>query len=173
MKGCIGYDCFGAGQQVTQSIYFGQTWQSMPEQAKEIFDVFIVVFQLYQIRYFLLESLTILPAQVLKSGIKALIEENEMVCNCEPQNIILFNMENYRSRVNVLLKQVCGLFQKSLRSENKKCPSDFLGRDFRNKDMRGLDLRDAVFLSQGQINSAKGNRNTKLPQYLEYPITWG
>ncbi len=207
MKGCIGYDCFGAGQQVTQSIYFGQTWQNVPEQAKEIFDVFIVVFQLYQIRYFLLESMAILPAKVLKNDIKALAEENEMICNCKPQNIITFDIEDYRNRVNVLLKQVCTLLQKSLCCENKKCASDFLLRNFKNKDMRGLDLstklliaakfnncvfdgtiflgadtrdadfgdadlRDAVFLSQGQINSAKGNRNTKLPQYLDYPITW-
>lgn len=207
MKGCIGYDCFGAGQQVTQSIYFGQTWRNVPKQAKEIFDVFIAVFQLYQIRYFLLESMAILPAKVLQDDIKALIEKNEMICNCKPQNIIIFNIENHRNKVNVLLKQVCSLVQKSLHCENKKCPSDFLGGNFKDKDMRGLDLstklliaanfnncvfdgtiflgadtrdadfsnadlRDAVFLSQGQINSAKGNRNTKLPQYLDHPITW-
>lgn len=207
MKGCIGYDCFGAGQQVTQSIYFGQTWQNLPDKAKEIFDVFIIVFQLYQIRYFLLESISIIPAQVLQDDIKVLIEENERICNWEPQNIIIYDMENYRDRVNILLKQVCSLLQKSLCSEHKKCPSDFLGRNFKDKDMRGLDLstklliaanfnncvfhgtnflgadtrdadfsnadlRDAVFLSQGQINSAKGNRNTKLPQYLDYPVTW-
>lgn len=207
MKGCIGYDCFGAGQQVTQFIYFGQTWQDVPKQAKEIFDVFIVVFQLYQIRYFLLESMAIFPAKALKNDVKALIEENEMICNCKPKDIIMFDIKNYRDRVNVLLKQVCSLLQKSLCCENKKCPSDFLGRNFKDKDMRGLDLstklliaanfnncvfdgtiflgadtrdadfsnadlKDAVFLSQGQINSAKGNRNTKLPQYLDYPVTW-
>lgn len=207
LKGCIGYDCFGAGQHVTQSVYFGQTWQNTPEKAKEIFDVFIVVFQLYQIRYFLLESMLILPAQTLKKDIKALIEENEMICNCKPQDTLVFDIEDYRTRANVLLKQVCSLLQKSLRCEIKKCPSDFLGKNFKNKDMRGLDLstklliaanfskcvfdgtiflgadtrdtdfsnadlREAVFLTQGQINSAKGNRNTKLPQYLDYPITW-
>lgn len=39
MKGCIGYDCFGACQQVTQSIYSGETWQNTLEKANEIFDV--------------------------------------------------------------------------------------------------------------------------------------
>lgn len=207
MKGCIGYDCFGAGQQVTQIIYSGQTWWDMPKKAKEIFDVFVVVFQLFQIRYFLLEAMTILPARTLNEEIKAQIEENERICNCEPQNILMFDRENYKNKVNVLLKQVCSLLQKSLCCENKKIPSNFLGKDFKNKDMSGLDLstklliaanfnhcvfdgtiflgadtrdtdfsnadlREAVFLSQGQINSAKGNRNTKLPQYLDYPITW-
>lgn len=207
MKGCIGYDCFGAGQQVTQSIYSGKTWQNTPGQAKEIFDVYIAVFQLYQIRYFLLEAMAILPAKVLRNNIKPLIEENEIICNSKPQDIVKFNIENHRSKANVFLKQVCNLLQKSLCCRNTKCPSDFLGKNFENKDFSGLDfstklliaanfnncvftgtiflgadtrdadfsnvdLRDAVFLSQGQVNSAKGNRNTKLPQYLDYPFAW-
>lgn len=48
----------------------------------------------------------------------------------------------------------------------------FLGADTRDTDFCNADLREAVFLTQGQINAAKGNRNTKLPQYLDYPITW-
>ncbi|WP_242974623.1 pentapeptide repeat-containing protein [Lacrimispora amygdalina] len=99
------------------------------------------------------------------------------------------------------------MLQKSMYSENKKCPSVLLGKNFQSKNFSGLDLstklliaanfntcvfdgtiflgadtrdtdfsnanlRDAVFLSQGQINAAKGNRNTKLPLYLDYPLTW-
>jgi uncharacterized protein YjbI with pentapeptide repeats len=207
MKGCIGYDCFGAGQQVTQIIYSGQTWQNTLEQAKEIFDVYNTVFQLYHIRFFLLEAMAILPAKMLRNDIKLLIDENEIICNSKPGDIMKFDTENYRNRANVFLKQVCGLLQKSFCFENKKCPSDFLGKNFENKDLRGLDLstklliaanfkncvfdstiflgadtrdadfsnadlRNAVFLSQGQLNSAKGNRNAKLPKYLDYPITW-
>lgn len=207
MKGCIGYDCFGAGGQVTQFIYSGLTWWDTPNKAKEIYDVFVIVFQLYQIRYFLLEAITILPAKSIKKEISAQIVENERICNCKPQDILMFNMENYKNKVNLLLKQVCTLLQESLCCENKKLPSSFLGKNFKNKDMKGLDLStqlliaanfnncafdgtiflgadtrdtdfsnadlsDAVFLSQGQLNSAKGNKNTKLPQYLDYPITW-
>ena len=59
LKGCIGYDCFGAGQHVTQFIYQGQTYQDLPNQQNEIFDIFMTVFQLFQIRYYLLQALTI------------------------------------------------------------------------------------------------------------------
>ena len=207
MKGCIGYDCFGAGQQVTQTIYSGQTWQNTPGLAKEIYDVYIAVFQLYQIRYFLLEVMSINPAKMLRNNIKPLIEENEIICNSKPQDILKFHIENYRKKANVFLRQVCSLLPKNLCCLNKKCPSDFLGRNFKNKDFSGLDLStklliaadfnncvfngtiflgadtrdadfsnadlsDAVFITQGQINSAEGNRNTKLPQYLDYPFTW-
>ena len=48
----------------------------------------------------------------------------------------------------------------------------FLGADTRDADFSHADLSDAVFLSQGQVNAAKGNLNTKLPKHLDYPVTW-
>lgn len=79
MKGCIGYDCFGAGQHVTQYIYKGETWQTSKEHSKEIFNVFVIVFRLYQIRYFLEESKIIIPAKELWTDIQNLINENEIL----------------------------------------------------------------------------------------------
>lgn len=207
MKGCIGYDCFGAGQHVTQHIYIGKTWSDSPECAQEIFDVFIIIFQLYQIRYFLEESILIVSAKNLGDNIQKLINENKSICNDIPQNIINFDIECYRSKVNIILKQVSSSILKKFKNVDNAKSIDFLGRSFKKKDMSGLDLsmklliatnfdscifegtnflgadtrdtnfsnadlREAVFLTQGQINSAKGNRNTKLPQYLDYPVTW-
>jgi Mg2+/Co2+ transporter CorB len=37
-----------------------------------------------------------------------------------------------------------------------------IGADTRDTNFSNADLREAVFLTQRQINSAKGNRNTKL-----------
>ena len=81
MKGCIGYDCFGAGQHVTQSIFKGETWLTLQEQAKDVFDIFLLIFQLYQIRYYLVEASLIISAQKLWRDIENLIEENETLCN--------------------------------------------------------------------------------------------
>jgi len=36
-------------------------------------------------------------------------------------------------------------------------------------NFRNTDLRHCVFLTQMQINSAKGNHNTKLPKNISYP----
>lgn len=47
-----------------------------------------------------------------------------------------------------------------------------LGADMRDVNLNNADLREAIFLSQGQINSARGNQNTKLPPHLERPVTW-
>ena len=48
----------------------------------------------------------------------------------------------------------------------------FLGADTRDANFNDADLTKALFLTQGQVNSAKGNRNTKLPKHLNYPVTW-
>ncbi len=207
MKGCIGYDCFGAGQQVTQNIYEGQTWNDKPNHATEIFHVFTTIYQLYQIRYYLIEAMTLIAAKSLKESIQSLIEENIRICNRHPQSILSFELEEYRNRVNLVLKQACRLLQQTAHSENKKIPAIIPGGNYKKKDMSGTDLSsqlliaanfeeavfkgtillgsdtrdtdfrdadlsEAVFLTQGQVNSAKGNRNTKLPYHLDYPPTW-
>ncbi|AKL96061.1 hypothetical protein CACET_c26160 [Clostridium aceticum] len=207
MKGCIGYDCFGAGQHVTQYIYKGETWQTSQEQSEEIFDVFVIIFQLYQMRYFLEESKIIIPAKELWSDIQNLINENEALCNSTPQSIRDIDIESYRNKVNIILKQVCNYIIKFFKDSDNKDITEFLGRNFKKRDMSGLDLgmklliasnfdscifdgtvflgadtrdtnfsnsdlREAVFLTQRQINSAKGNRKTKLPGHLDYPVTW-
>ncbi len=50
--------------------------------------------------------------------------------------------------------------------------SDFIGADLRDADLCGADLRDVLFLTQSQINSAIGDGSTKLPSYLERPGHW-
>ena len=207
MRGCIGYDCFGAGQQVTQVIYQGQTWNDIPDRSTEIFDVFLIVFQLYQIRYYLTEATSLISAQPLKEALQCLIDENIKMCHYCPNSILSLDLEQYRQRANYVLKQVCKLLQQSVHSESKIVPSNFLGGNFKGRNMSGADLSsklliaanfekslfngtiflgadtrdtnfsnadlsEAVFLTQGQVNSAKGNRNTKLPYHLDYPSTW-
>ena len=50
--------------------------------------------------------------------------------------------------------------------------TDLIGADFRNTDLRGANLTNSIFITQGQINSAKGDINTKLPISLVRPTFW-
>lgn len=207
MKGCIGYDCFGAGQHVTQTLYKGKTWQTEKSKSDEIFSVFTTIFQLYQVRYYLEEARIIILAKDLLHDIDKLIEENEALCNDSIENILNTDVEEFRKRANLILKEVSSSVLKSFSNRNNNGLKDFLGRSFKNRELSGADLsmklliatnfdgcifnganflgadtrdtnfsnadlREAVFLTQGQINSAKGNKNTKLPKHLECPTTW-
>lgn len=202
LKGCIGYDCFNAGEHVTQFIYQGKTYRDLPNRAMEIFDIFMIISQLFQARYYLLEVLTLEISSKMKEKIEWLIVENKKICNYSFNELLSFNLNAYKNKINPILKQICLQLNK-----NKNVPTVFLGKNFEGKDMTNLDLstklliaanfkgcrfentiflgadtrdtdfsnadlKKAVFLTQGQINSAKGNRNTKLPNHLNYPVTW-
>ncbi len=206
MKGCIGYDCFGAGQKVTQIIYGSTTWQTAPEKSKQIFEVFLTVFHLHQMLWFLIESKSLLPARALWEDVDKLIEKNRNVCGSSPETILEFDLEDYKNQVNGILKQVSTLVIMNFKNNDKvhknyfgksfcgrnmdgldlsmnlliaadfsKCSfsgTDFLGADTRDANFDNADLREAVFLTQAQINAARGNACTLLPPHLTHPDTW-
>ncbi|UJF28436.1 pentapeptide repeat-containing protein [Planococcus sp. 107-1] len=49
---------------------------------------------------------------------------------------------------------------------------DFIGADLRDANLNGANLSTSLFLTQMQINSAKGNQETKLPDHLDRPSHW-
>ncbi|MEU2246734.1 pentapeptide repeat-containing protein [Streptomyces sp. NPDC019224] len=50
--------------------------------------------------------------------------------------------------------------------------ADLIGADFRDADLSGADLTGALFLTQAQVNAAKGNGTTRLPSSLDRPTHW-
>ncbi|MNO15096.1 Serine/threonine-protein kinase B [compost metagenome] len=50
--------------------------------------------------------------------------------------------------------------------------ADLIGADFRDTKLYGADLRGTLFLTQSQLNAAKGDALTKLPDTLVRPEHW-
>lgn len=50
--------------------------------------------------------------------------------------------------------------------------ADLIGADCRDTNLNGADLTGCLFLTQSQVNAAKGNAFTKLPPTLERPQHW-
>lgn len=48
----------------------------------------------------------------------------------------------------------------------------FIGADLRDVHFSGADLSTSMFLTQMQINSAKGDAKTALPFYINRPSHW-
>jgi hypothetical protein len=51
--------------------------------------------------------------------------------------------------------------------------ADLVGADVRGADLRGADLSSSIFVTQVQLNSARGDTRTRLPAYLSTPVHWG
>ncbi len=208
MKGCLAYDCFGAGQMVTQSIYHSSDWKSMPEISEQMYKVFLIVWQLHQMLWYLVEASSLVSDSDIKNDIDALINENENITKLSPDEILNFDIDKYKSKINNILWNVTKLVSNAnnTRSINKKTVdfigknfkkqnldgrdlsmtlliaanlegcrlygTNFLGADLRDANIKNTDLSKSIFLTQGQINSAIGNKNTILPSYLSLPISW-
>lgn len=50
--------------------------------------------------------------------------------------------------------------------------ADFIGADLRDADLSGANLTNSIFLTQSQLNTAKGDSHTKLPMMLVRPSYW-
>jgi uncharacterized protein YjbI with pentapeptide repeats len=50
--------------------------------------------------------------------------------------------------------------------------ADLTGADTRGADLRGADLRDSIFVTQSQLDAAKGDADTKVPAPLARPAHW-
>ncbi len=50
--------------------------------------------------------------------------------------------------------------------------ADLIGADLRDADLRGADLTGSLFLTQMQVNSARGDARTKIPAVLVRPEHW-
>lgn len=50
--------------------------------------------------------------------------------------------------------------------------ADLIGADLRDADLKMADLSKSLYITQAQINSAKGDSNTKLPITLVRPSHW-
>lgn len=55
-RGCTVFDCFGAGQNVSQNLFEGRSWKAEPEKARDMFPTFQVARQLHEMLWYLAEA---------------------------------------------------------------------------------------------------------------------
>lgn len=197
-KGCIAYDCLGAGQKVAQVTYKGVDWKQASNP--EIFDVFLVMRQLHEMLWYLTDASLQKLESALKESIDKMILKLETVTKQDSTTLLALDIESYRDEVNQLLRQVGTLsserFGKDLMGKNltKKnlvnadlrgalliaanlkgqdlSGANLIAADLRDADVRGAKLDKCLFLTQSQINTAKGDKHTLLPAYLTRPMHW-
>lgn len=216
LNGCIIYDCLGAGQKVAQDTYEGINWIDNVSKREEMFDVFVIMKQLYEMLWYLREAKNINEDGKIKEDIIGLIQDTLELTNLKPQEILNIDLVSHRMKVNLLLKKTSEFVRKKVRGNSKSTLSskkqiggrinligknltnfnlkgedlrgalliatnlkgvdltgaNLIGADMRDTDISGANLSKALYLTQLQINSAKGDVNTKLPMNIERPSSW-
>ncbi|WP_028402531.1 pentapeptide repeat-containing protein [Ectobacillus panaciterrae] len=215
-RGCTVYDCFGAGQKVSQITFGGLDWRKAPETAKQMFEVFPIMRQLHELLWYLTEALTLKPAHSIHGELSSALDETERLTRLSPDSLVELDMTAHWADVNALLLQTSELVRAevlrqqkgpggrkktygrgadligaNLRKADLKGANlrgayliaadlrgadlrgaDLIGADFRDADLRGADLTESIFLTQAQLNAAKGDSNTNLPPSLTRPTHW-
>lgn len=197
-SGCSTFDCFGAGQQVSQVTYRGVSWREHDDLG-EMAAVLSVMRQLH-------EMLTHLGEAGRRSAGPEVLELEAHIVALTgetPAALLGVDLDELHQRVGGALDEASArlrhgpsyrredlagrdlrqwmlgdadlrgalLIRADLR-EQVLGRADLLGADLRDADVRGADLSEALFLSQSQVNAARGDGLTRIPARLVRPTHW-
>jgi len=156
LKGCVAYDCFGAGAKVAQVTYSGHDWLQAPESAKQMFEVFLIMRQLHEMLWYLTETLTLKPAHLLYDKLHTILGETECLTHLSSDELIKLDVTTHRSEVNALLLQTSELvraeasrgYMANLKHRKTLGKSkDLIDSDLRKTNLKGADLRGALLIA--------------------------
>lgn len=153
-RGCTVYDCFGAGQKVSQITFGGRDWRQAPETAKPMFEAFPVMRQLHEMLWYLTEALTLQTARSIHGAIRLAINETERLTRLSPEALMELDVAAHRAEVGALLLQASELVRAEALRRQKGSPkrkmtrgADLIGANLRGADLRGANLRGAYLIA--------------------------
>lgn len=208
-SGCTVYDCFGAGQKVSQETYGGRDWRRVPGTAEQMFQVFPTMRALHELLWYLTEALTLPAAAPLHAEIRRALDTTERHTRRASAELAELDVSAHRERVAGLLLRTSELVRAAVPRRKRRDHrgadligarlrgadlrgadlrgayliaadlrgadlrlADLVGADFRDAELAGADLTGSLFLTQAQLNAAKGDAATKIPPALTRPSHW-
>jgi hypothetical protein len=198
------FDCFGAGQQLTQVTFGGRSWREDRGLAVHQFAVLPVLRQLHECLWHLTEALE-LPAVALHDEVRRTLAATERLAGGTSDELAALDVGSHRMAVGELLGRVSDLVRgggpdrrnadlmgrdlrrTKLRGANLRGAyligadlrgvdlgrADLLGADLRAADVGGADLSRCLFLTQPQLEAARGDERTLVPDAIARPASWG
>jgi uncharacterized protein YjbI with pentapeptide repeats len=141
------YDCFGAGQQLTQVTFAGVDWRTTPEAAGPLFAALPVVHRLHELLWYLAEALVRPPAAALAGEMRALEAEVTRAAASSPAELAALDLEELHRRAGDLLGQVSEAVRASVpRRAPDRRGADLAGASLAGADLRGASLRGALLI---------------------------
>ncbi len=166
MSGCASYDCFGAGQHLTQATFAGADWRSSAETAARMFEAFTVMRQLHELAWYLAEALALTAARAVHPELTTALEEIEALTREPADALLAADVASRRQAIGALLGRASELARAGIgpgetgdaRDRHGAdlagidpagadlAGADLAGADLRGRDLRGVSLRGAVLI---------------------------
>lgn len=209
-RGCVVFECYGAGQRIAQETFDGVSWREAPESRNLMFEAFAVMRPLHELLAYLAEAATWLAAEPIRAELEAKVREVDAIASSPAEALVGVDVDAVRGPAALLLRTASELVRvdavgrraadrapgpdllgASLHKENLRGASlrgalliaaDLRGADLRQADLIGADLRDAnvagadltgaLFLTESQLEAARGDAATRISPTLRRPAHW-
>jgi len=145
--GCAVYDCFGAGQKITQATFRGADWRHDPRTAARMFAAFASMRQLHELLWYVTEALTLDRAGDLHAPLLEALDATERMTRSSVDSLLGLDVMAHLQRVNALLLEASDVTRRTVRpSPPDHRAADLAGADLRDADLRGASLRSALLV---------------------------
>jgi uncharacterized protein YjbI with pentapeptide repeats len=145
-KGCTVFDCFGAGQRITQETFRGADWRAAPELAGAMFAALPVVRQLHELMWYLAEAVKLDRARRVHPELRAALAQTDHLAGGTPAELRQLDLGAHRARVNPLLQRASALARAGTGGKEDYRGANLIGRRMRGADLRGASFRGALLL---------------------------
>lgn len=155
-KGCTVFDCFGAGQQVTQHTFGGSSWRDDAETRASMFAVFPLMRQIHELLWYLTDALALTAAAALHPALRRIQTTARALADAPPATILDTDFEEVRGPAARLLRDAARLTREAgptgtgptrVARSRIRADADLLGADLRGADLRGAELRGALLIA--------------------------
>ncbi|AGL20758.1 pentapeptide repeat protein [Actinoplanes sp. N902-109] len=143
--GCVVFDCFGAGQHVTQHTFQGRTWRDSPEIAGPMFGALAVLRQLHELLWYVDQARRIPAAERLHARLEKAAEELTAASDGTPEEVLALDVDSYRKKVNPLLQKASELARAGTGKPDHR-GANLIGRRMRGAKLRGASFRGALLI---------------------------
>ncbi len=147
--------------------------------------------QIHEMIAYTAEAFSYDISHALSDKLSVQLKELQNLTKLDAEQLLYLDLMMYRLPLNKLLAETSKYIRESLIAKlpgtknaknynheradwiGKKLRGvDFIGADLRDADLMGANLSTSMFLTQMQINSAKGNYKTILPSHIQRPPHW-
>lgn len=196
-RGCTIFECFGAGQHASQVTYAGRSWRDPQVNRAEMAAVFSALRVIHEMLFHLEEALEHRPDHEAALNVRIHLERIRLASPEEILTVDLDEVidevgdvlrkvsADLRGEEGSLRQDLIGrdLRGQALTNANLRgalliaadlrgvdlAGTDLLGADLRDARLHGADLSRSLFLTQPQLNAARGDAATQIPPRLRHP----
>lgn len=153
-RGCTVFDCFGAGQNISQNFFEGKSWRAAPSSRDAMFGAFGAARQLHELLWYLAEAQSRTFDPECAATARVLSTEIGELLGGGLEALLAADLREIHARVRVVLMEV----SEQVRESHLAGGADHLGAglhpgadlngsDLHNRTLHGADLRGAYLIA--------------------------